>query len=310
MPPPPPLPTTTQPSTATAAEAEPSLGLPETVLDLLAAQSDRGDYRLILDRVVAAFRGALEAGNPSAAMAALVGLHAERRLRAREAAFAAQVDAALARCDEREAMAAYTSVLAAVKIDSADHRVLTDLLAGLGPRAVGSLMDILAVEPSRPTRRRLLDVLVGIGPANLALIARYANHPEWYVVRNVVCILGNLGLNAMPTLLKTTYHSEPRVRIEAVRALATMATPAAVRAIVRLLGDDDEAVVREAAAQIASLHARSAASALHALAHSPRFADFQAETMQAVAYALGTLGDGEAAQAIRARLAAGAECAS
>ena len=58
------------------------------------------------------------------------------------------------------------------------------LLAHLGPTAVDALFDVLAEEPDRAARARLLGMLRTLAPASLDRIVRRLSDPRWWVVRS------------------------------------------------------------------------------------------------------------------------------
>lgn len=277
------------------ATAVPAIDLIESLDDLLRGEASREGAGPLLEALISCFRYAIESRNPHAAAAALSVLQAKAGQGPLDPALATEMDRAVARCASPEIMEPFVKLLADLEPESEESRTALTIVRGLGASAVASLLEILAVEPARSTRRRLLDVMATVVPPHLSALASHVGREPWYVARNVVWLLGHGGEPALPAISKAAAHAEPRVRKEVVRALATIASPDALRGIARYLDDRDEGVIREAVAKLASLRAASAIAAIHGLFRSPRFADFQPETIQAATRALGALGGADSA---------------
>ena len=95
---------------------------------------------------------------------------------------------------------------------------LTPLLriaAGLRPEP---LIAVLEKSENRKLRRVLIEALATAGPAVLSLAKRSLGSREWYVVRNMVTLLGRAGGTASD-LLPVANHPQVKVRIEIARTL-------------------------------------------------------------------------------------------
>jgi hypothetical protein len=140
-----------------------------------------------------------------------------------------------------------------------DFTLVDQLVPRLKLAAADPLLDALEASPSRAIRRKLLDLLSQLGHEAATVITTRLPDERWYVVRNMLMLLADLGdQNAE---VGTTYarHSDGRVRREAIRLL--LGIPAArERAICAGLDDVDERVVRVA------LHAASSKCPLSAVA--------------------------------------------
>ncbi len=113
-----------------------------------------------------------------------------------------------------------------------------------GPVAVGPLLDALGRSGERSTRRRLLDLLVRIGPTGEAeLVARLAG-AEWYLARNILAVLAQFAaISTIDPVFAAFHHPEPRVRQEALKVL--LRQPATrERAVVEALETGDESLGR------------------------------------------------------------------
>src|SRR5206468_8763232 len=123
------------------------------------------------------------------------------------------------------------------------------------------------------------DGVTPVAPQHIDTLAASVAHHEWYVVRNVIWIMGRVGPPALPHIRKGSSHREPRVRREAVRSLAQIGGPEAVKGLVGYLYDRDESVFREAVAKFVGLHPPDGAAALRAAAGGATFAEREAESL-------------------------------
>ncbi|GAB4281013.1 MAG: hypothetical protein Kow0092_36500 [Deferrisomatales bacterium] len=117
------------------------------------------------------------------------------------------------------------------------------VLRFLGKDAVVPLLNALVAERSRVGRRRLLDVLVAIGPPVVPWAMRMLEDQRWYVVRNMVTILGGVGTpEAVKALLRVAGDPDSRLRKEVARALGRVTGEQAAEELRKLLDDPDPGV--------------------------------------------------------------------
>lgn len=124
----------------------------------------------------------------------------------------------LGRLAAREVVAELVAVLERLPEEAAE--AARRQLARLGPRAVESLLDLLAESDDRGTRHRVLVLLSGLGGDVAALAAVRLADPRWYVVRNMLVLLRRLGdPGSLSAVRRCADHSDLRVRLEAIRNL-------------------------------------------------------------------------------------------
>lgn len=126
-----------------------------------------------------------------------------------------------------------------------DFTLVDQLVPRLKLAAADPLLDALEASPSRAIRRKLLDLLGQLGPEAATVIAARLPDERWFIVRNMLMLLADLG--AQNVELGTSYarHADGRVRREAIRIL--VGAPATREgAICAGLDDTDERVVRVA----------------------------------------------------------------
>jgi hypothetical protein len=88
-------------------------------------------------------------------------------------------------------------------------------------------------------RRHYFDLLKGQGQG-LRQVILMLGHPEWFAVRNIADLLGELRVGeAVTPLARTLRHPDARVRRSAALALARIGTPATVEHLASLLREED-----------------------------------------------------------------------
>jgi hypothetical protein len=141
-----------------------------------------------------------------------------------------------------------------------DFGLVEKLVARLRLAAAAPLLDALEASPSRQVRRKLLDLITPLGPEAITIIAGRLPDERWFVVRNMLMLVADIGTTCPDIALPYARHADPRVRREALRVLAGI--PATrERAICAGLDDVDEKVVRTAL-QAASEHCPLSAVAI------------------------------------------------
>jgi hypothetical protein len=126
-----------------------------------------------------------------------------------------------------------------------DFALVDQLVPHLRLAAADPLLDALEASPSRAVRRKLLDLIGQLGPEAATVIAARLPDERWFVVRNMLMLIADLGGQNVDLGTAYARHSDARVRREAIRILA--GTPSTrERAICAGLDDSDERVVRVA----------------------------------------------------------------
>lgn len=117
------------------------------------------------------------------------------------------------------------------------------ILRAMGGPVVIPLINALVLEKDLRGRRRLVDVLVAIGPPVVPHAVRMLDDQRWFVVRNMVTILGGISTtDALKALSRLITDPDSRIRREVVRALTQASGPMAESILLALLEDPDPAV--------------------------------------------------------------------
>ncbi len=117
------------------------------------------------------------------------------------------------------------------------------ILRALGKAAVVPVINALCGANSRVMRRRLVNVLVSIGGPAVPWAIRMLDDQRWFVVRNMVTVLGGVGsAEAMKALLRLTGDPDARIRKEVARALGRSPATWVEEPLLVLLEDCDPGV--------------------------------------------------------------------
>ena len=125
---------------------------------------------------------------------------------------------------------------------------LVDELARMGQPAVDALASALSQTDDRLSRRVYLEALISLAPVSLPVVEEMMDDPRWFVVRNGTYVLGEVGgARSVELLMGALASAEPKVRREAVLALAKTGGDDAGQLVYGML-DDPATIVRVAAA--------------------------------------------------------------
>jgi HEAT repeat protein len=194
---------------------------------------------------------------------AVLGRQLETAMKAHDAAQALTVVAGVVRAEEQVADATrkrqysialkrmFTKSLLEMVAQLANHPADRDaallILRRAGEDGVEVLLDLLVSAPTIEERRGLFMALTGMKEGTDQLV-HMLGHPQWFVVRNVAELAGELALaDAVPALAQQLGHNDERVRKAVVLALAKIGNTAAADPLRRGLRDKSPEVRLQAA---------------------------------------------------------------
>ena len=126
------------------------------------------------------------------------------------------------------------------------------VLVALEERSVGSLLHALADEEDLLIRKAIVEIVTRIGRAAVPAILENLNDSRWYMVRNLINVLGSLGIpDLAPHVAATLSHPDLRVKKEAIKALSKIPHPSAVKTLCELCFFPEETVALSATAALA-----------------------------------------------------------
>jgi hypothetical protein len=129
------------------------------------------------------------------------------------------------------------------------EKVWDEYVAFLDKNAIQPFITILGELKTISARKNVINALISLGKKDIPSIAKGLHDSRWYVVRNIIYILGKIGDKAaVDYLLKTVNHSDIRVRKEGIKALGELGVPG-VFPVLRGCFNDPEVRIRTAAAR-------------------------------------------------------------
>lgn len=132
--------------------------------------------------------------------------------------------------------------------DFSEQEMVYLILNRLGAEVAPAVIRRLIAAGSKVSRKLLSTALVRIGSPALPALTLLLKDGRWVVVHTAVSILGELGnRDAVKALALTVSHSENRVRLEAIRALARIGGMEASALLIALLRDKNQALAIQAA---------------------------------------------------------------
>jgi hypothetical protein len=147
--------------------------------------------------------------------------------------------------------------------DCLEKEAICRVLAALGGKGADWVIDRICVAQGIYQRKALATALVAIGPPAIEPAAAMLRDERWYVVRNMVSVLGELRASeTVPALKRPLYHQDGRVRREAVRALMKIGGDPAQSMLIRILDEPDPGLVRHAILSLGTMRSKQALPAL------------------------------------------------
>jgi HEAT repeat protein len=163
-----------------------------------------------------------------------------------------------------------------------------------GEDGVEVLLDLLVAAPTIDERRDIFAALTGITEGTDQLV-HMLGHDQWFVVRNIAELVGELGLEeAVPALARQLDHEDERVRKAVALALAKTGSRSAAEPLRRALKDKSPEVRIQAALGVGGRKASALAMPLVVAMGEEEDEAVEQELM----LALGRIGSPDAVQAL------------
>ncbi|HEY3220058.1 MAG TPA: HEAT repeat domain-containing protein [Gemmatimonadales bacterium] len=247
--PPPPsgddVPAIVREATAESAAFSPAAAATRTTAGLIAQLQERpegphvGDVLAVLGRQL---ETAMKAHRVSQALTIVAGIvRAEQQVS--DATRRRQYSIALKRMYSK----ALLEAIAEVANHPADRDDALLVLRRAGEDGVEVLLDLLVAAPTIEERRGIFMALTGMKEGTDQLVHMLGHH-QWFVVRNVAELAGELALDdAVPALAQQLEHDDERVRKAVAMALAKIGSSSAAEPLRRALRDKSPEVRMQAA---------------------------------------------------------------
>jgi len=172
-----------------------------------------------------------------------------------------------------------------------DPGILTNFLVQLGPSAAPAICDLLGQVNQMKFRRALCEALAISCKNDVEVLIERLGDTRWYVIRNIVYVLGRIAHQGVERALdRALHHEDVRVRKEAVRALGNIESPTARAYLVSAFRDLDAGVRIQAAMTLALKRDDRAAQSILGVVSGPEFSRRDSNERAAFFEALGRCG--------------------
>jgi len=189
---------------------------------------------------------------------------------------------------------ALLEAIAEVANDPSDREDALLVLRRAGEDGVEVLLDLLVAAPTIEERRGIFMALTGMKEGTDQLVHMLGHH-QWFVVRNVAELAGELALDeAVPALAQQLEHEDERVRKAVASALAKIGSSSAAEPLRRALRDKSPEVRMQAALGVGGR--KSSALAMPLVVAMEEEEDEAVE--RELILALGRIGSASAVQAL------------
>lgn len=192
------------------------------------------------------------------------------------------------------------------KLDAQGDAALAEFVAlaqELGDAGVDWLTLVLSESQERATRLALAQSLASRCRENPERLAPWLTDGRWYVVRNIVHILGWIGGRDVVNLLGTALrHPDARVREQAIGALTNLELALARLLLVKALERAPTTLFCQILHQLSGERDPATARFVFAFLQQEKFATRPAEERRAIYAALASVGGDEVASDLEAEL--------
>jgi len=190
----------------------------QTSVELLARFAGQDGTATLLARIDGLFRSLLASGRLELATTLAEDVRRIGEETAARPGVRAAIDETLARMATSESVTAMLDAFTRGGATAAT--VARRLLDALGHAGAQGFLLALAGEKDKSRRRRILDLLVSLGPVIAPPAMELLEDERWYVVRNMIVLLQRVGdRSALASIRRAADHHDLRVRLEAIKWL-------------------------------------------------------------------------------------------
>jgi len=176
----------------------------------------------------------------------------------------------------------------------------------LGDPGIDLLNAVLGESQQRRNRRLLAEAIAEMCRDNPERLAPYLTDRRWYVVRNIVHVLGWIGGSSIVGMLRSAIkHPEPRVRYEVVAALGQVEPALARPVLLKLLENADSRLFCAILHQLSSERDAGVARLLLGQLQDPAFEQRATEERRAIYSTLSAVSGDEVVSDLEAELLKG-----
>jgi hypothetical protein len=270
------------------------------MLDLLHLERDTQRYLNILETLEAARKEALREGRLALAIRVAQGYSAGRQPQERPPEQRETCEKLLEEAVGQDTITYLADMALHNERNSSEYELILEYLQTVPEHAQRELLHRLAEEKSRHLRLAIRGLLIALGSADITSLSSRVLDERWFVARNTVSILGEIGgEGVVETLSKALEHEEPRVRREALNALGKIGGEGAARSLATAVDDGDNDVALCAARWLTMIGGIAPLDGLIRIVESGRFRQIDLEIVLSAVQAIARRDSPEAIDFLR-----------
>lgn len=182
-----------------------------------------------------------------------------------------------------------------VEKNETKHKQFMTVLLSMGHKVVPFLLDKLKLSEERYVRRTLFDLIILFGETAREYIESRLDRDEWFVVRQMVSLLGYIkSPKSFEALKHCLTYPDIRVKKEVIKTLAKLRTEDSIRELVRTFFSSEHSLALQAILSLGAIKETSAIPALLQLLKKRDFWGKLHEIKKETVKALGNIGDPKA----------------
>ncbi|MBZ0110873.1 MAG: HEAT repeat domain-containing protein [Thermoanaerobaculia bacterium] len=212
-----------------------------TLLDLIARAREPEAADPLIDRLGTVFATLVASGQLTAAQAIVSFLRQLESDEGEAKGARGAAGRALHRLSGTDGAVAIVDYISSA--GSEDYEKPKRLVDSFGGPMVRSLLSALSEEEDMVKRRRLLSFITSLGGEVEGFAVAALSDSRWFVVRNMLALLRDVGGDAcLPGVRQTLGHENAKVRIEAIKTLAQLDSAVPRDLVERAMADPDPQV--------------------------------------------------------------------
>lgn len=182
-----------------------------------------------------------------------------------------------------------------VEKNETKHKQFMTVFLSMGHKVVPFLLDKLKLSEERNVRRNLFDLILLFGETAREYIESRLDRDEWFVVRQMVSLLGYIkSSKSFEALKHCLTYPDIRVKKEVIKTLAKLRTEDSIRELVKTFFSVERSLSLQAILSLGAIKETSAIPALLQLLKKKDFWGTLHEIKKETVKALGNIGDPKA----------------
>ncbi len=172
--------------------------------------------------------------------------------------------------------------------DEVNRTAIQRMLVSAGTEAIELLLDDITVAQEASRRRNLYNTLLLFGGGLRPFVEKRIDSKEWYVARQMISLLGELGDAKSIGAIEDAYeYPDERVKKEVLKSLVKIPSPRSTEMLIRALGEANQALVSQAITSLGMLKDPLSIDALARVALKDKYQESKKDAIKA----LGLIGD-------------------